>query len=192
MVHRFLETLHEKGYKRIIFDFDETICTLNIDWYSWSNTITGFIRTYDPEFSGALSHTRLNDAMRKLGPEFKEKLTNVNIKAEREEYHGYDRDEEMIEFVKEAAKEFTIHLWTTNCLETVTPVLTEVGLDDVFTNSAFFNNVPLIKPDPAGFKIISQDESNKGEFIFIGDSNSDEGAASALGIPFYHVNEVKR
>ena len=190
---RFFSYLETHNITDIIFDFDETLCTLEIDWYAWGDELNPFIKQHVKNFTTAWSHTELNKAIQEAGEQFKEELTARNIQLERKYYNGYTRDEEALKLLQEVAeKGYQLHLWTTNCKETVEPILQEVGIDKLFTNIAYFNNVQFIKPDPYGFTVLNPNNLPKEQFVFVGDSSSDKGVCDALNIPFFHINNVKR
>lgn len=190
-VAQILERIHNGSTTDIIFDFDETLCTLEIDWGAWSVEMDRFIRQFEPDFNGSLSHTAINQLTRMYGPEFRRALIEKNTDLEHAHYHGYTVVEQGLSLVKTVANKCRVHLWTSNNRQTVTPVMKKEGIDTLFTTTVCYNDVQYIKPDPDGFSLINTTNLPVSQFLFVGDSASDRGACEALGIAFIDVWSLK-
>ncbi len=189
-IHQILKRITHERITDIIFDFDETICTLQIDWGAWSVEMDRFIRQFEPEFHGSLSHTAINQLTRTYGPEFRRALIEKNTDLEHAHYHGYTRVDQGLALLKAVAGECNVHLWTSNNRQTVTPVMQKEGIDKLFTTTVCYNDVLYIKPDPDGFRLINTTNLPVSQFLFIGDSASDRGVCEALGIEFIDVLSI--
>lgn len=68
----------------------------------------------------------------------------------------------------------------------------ELRIYDLFETIVANDDVMYIKPDPDGFSRINKAHHSKAEFLMIGDSDNDEGAASSAGIDFMHVSTLNK
>jgi FMN phosphatase YigB (HAD superfamily) len=190
-IEAFIARIKTEQRTDIIFDFDETLCTLRIDWGSWKQRIEEAIHPYDAAFSSAFSHRALNELTARLGRPFRNHIIEVNRAAERENYHGYSRNEAALEALGKASEIARVHLWTSNCRDTLTPILRELHIDGLFSTKVYFDDVMLIKPDPEGFSRINTTTAPVERFLFVGDSDSDRGACQTLGIEYVDVGELE-
>jgi phosphoglycolate phosphatase-like HAD superfamily hydrolase len=186
-IEEILKQISTQQITDIIFDFDETICTLQIDWGAWSVEMDRFIRQFEPDFHGSLSHTAINQLTRRYGPEFRRALIEKNTDLEHTHYHGYTVVKQGLALLKAVAEECRVHLWTSNNRQTVTPVMKKEGIDSLFTSTVCYNDVLYIKPDPDGFRLIHTGDLPVSQFLFVGDSASDRGVCESLGIEFIDV-----
>lgn len=187
-----LKRIKHEDITDIIFDFDETICTLQIDWGAWSVEMNRFIRQFEPEFHASLSHTAINQLTRTYGPEFRRALIEKNTDLEHAHYHGYTVVDQGLALLMAVAGECRVHLWTSNNRQTITPVLHSEEIDSLFTTIVCYNDVLYIKPDPDGFRLINTSNLPVLQFLFIGDSASDRGACEALGIEYIDIRTISR
>lgn len=186
-----------KHYRYIIFDFDETIATLNIDWSSWYRGIENIFRKYDISYMGT------------LGSQSEQEIQNVYIQK-----YGETIRFDLLEFVKDYEKKNSkgiipitrtlkllnqidsnrsnLYIWSSNSSSTISKYLSELGVYDKFAKIVSRDDVYYIKPKTDGFNIISGTlaNQNKSDFIFIGDSDADIGAAKEIGIEFLNVADI--
>lgn len=190
-IPHLIQDLKQKNKTDVIFDFDETICTLHIDWNNWYTEMTAFTQTYDPEFGNMFDNKVRNASVKRLGHDFWEKLVEKNIEVEGKYISGHTWNEKCVELVHECVEAgMRVHLWTSNCRETVEPVMGEKLMGEQFTHKVFYNDVMSIKPDPEGFGKINEGGLDVGRFLFVGDSNADRGACEAAGIEYVDVGEM--
>lgn len=185
---QILNSAQEGDITDIIFDFDETLCTLHIDWGRWSRYMMPLFERYENGPVHPLSHTGLNELTKKHGRAFRDEVIAANIVAERQFYHGYTTHDTVLELLRRLSRHARVHLWTSNCRETVEPVLEELSIRKLFTQTVYYNDVMYIKPDNHGLSCITASSYNPDQYLFIGDSASDEGAAQKSGIRFVHVD----
>lgn len=190
-IDAFIKDIKKNGITDIIFDFDETLATLDIDWGAWEKAMTTHIREYEPTFSTSYSQGELNALTRKSGKEFRDKVIKVNATAEKQNYKGYTVNEIAVELLKACAKVSRVHLWTSNDLRTVGPLLIEMKIDRYFATTIFSGDVMYLKPDPIGFEKINIANQQAEKFVFVGDSAADRGAAEALGMKFVDVRDLE-
>ena len=190
-IQNHLKQIREENTTDVIFDFDETLATLHIDWGAWGRDILDFIHRYEPGFGSPHNHREMNALVRSHGLDYRNKLKEINRTLEQQYYSGYTTNHTAMRFLKEVADVARVHLWTSNFDTTLVPVLGELGIDDLFTTTIYNNTVTYIKPDPEGFSYINRDKRPVSQFIFVGDSDSDRGAAEALGMRFLHVLDIQ-
>lgn len=190
-IQNLLNEIKEKNYTDIIFDFDETLCTLHIDWAAWGEDILSFIHQYEPGFANPHNHREMNNLVKTHGGEYRKKLIEINRHLEKKYFSGYSRNVTALSFLKACSGIARVHLWTSNFNTTLDQVLEELGIDNLFRTKVFNNSVTYMKPDPDGFSYINTGDVPPGQFLFIGDSDSDRGASEALGIRFVHVLDIQ-
>lgn len=190
-IQEFISDVKARNISDVIFDFDETLCTLDLDWGKWADQMLEVLKKYNPEHSNAYSQTELNDATRKLGKEFRTVIVKENAKAEKANYKGYSKNELALELLKQLRKVCRVHLWTSNDLRTVGPILIELGIANYFAASVFSGDVMFLKPDPDGFEKINMMKLPPEKFLFVGDSAADRGACEAVGIQYIDVRDLQ-
>jgi HAD superfamily hydrolase (TIGR01549 family) len=82
-------------------------------------------------------------------------------------------------------------IWSSNSQKTVERVLSELNLTDYFDKIVAREDVQLIKADPEGFTKLYDPSVPKEQYLMIGDSSHDRGAAEAAGIDFYLIDFFK-
>ena len=189
----FEKYIKEKNKKHIIFDFDGTICKLLINWQSWYQEMEALSEYYKTEVTVAeVGFQKIQNAyIEKGGEEARNKILEINYRNEKQHYTGYELLPvalPLLELVKKCA---TVYVWTSNDHRTIDPILVELGMDNFFTKVVARNDVTFIKPDPEGFSLIYDEKNPKTEYLIIGDSDADEGAAQNAGIDFLNIAEFK-
>ncbi len=187
------EYLVKNPKKKLIFDLDETILELLLPWDIWFDNLRTLILEKDPEMWRAYDgtdrsiHQLMNNFAKKQGKEVKSKITAMSTKFEKHHLKGTRNNDELIGFIKKHKDDYKMYVWSSNTDEVVYKVLEEVGLLPHFDTIVTQTKVRYIKPDPDGFSLIHDGESDIKEYLFIGDSKSDEGVAAALGMDFFKV-----
>jgi HAD superfamily hydrolase (TIGR01549 family) len=85
----------------------------------------------------------------------------------------------------------SIWVWSLNSKETIDKSLQQLGIEEKFTEFITRENAQYLKPDPTGFFITAGTNAKKDEFLMIGNSDSDRGAALAAGIQYIDVSEIE-
>jgi len=94
----------------------------------------------------------------------------------------------LVDFIKENRDNYVFHIWTSNNRKTLEPVMKDLPVADVFSKIVTKEEVNLLKPSPDGFKVIFDPKKDQlDDFLMIGDSDQDEGAAKNAGIDFFPV-----
>ena len=83
-------------------------------------------------------------------------------------------------------------MWTSNHIETISPVLRELGLDQSFQVIISRDSVKYPKPDADGFSHIFISGTEKEDYLMIGDTNNDVFAAKNSGIDYLDVNDFEK
>lgn len=189
-IQEILRDIQKNNITDIIFDFDETISTLHINWGRWADQIAEAVRQFEPDYQTAVSARPIDTVTRKHGADFRKHIIQANAQFEGENYNGHIVNPLALELVKECAKVCRVHLWTSNNKETVQPLLDELHISELFDKKIFFNDVMYIKPDPDGFRHININRLPVEQFLFVGDSVSDRGACEAVGMRFFDVRDI--
>lgn len=189
----FEQYILEEHKQHIIFDFDETLCTLHIDWKKWGDDLEVCIRAYDPNFSMTKVNglARMQNAyVKKFGKTFRDELVAFNSDAEKKYYSGYSIVPHALDLLHIATRHADVHIWTSNDTSTILPILHELNINHLFKTIVGRNDVAYIKPDPEGFSHIYAPEENISSYLFVGDSTADRDAAASAGIAFIPIQEI--
>ncbi len=182
-----LATLLTKQAKQIlVFDFDETIARIVIDWTAWHTGVADIISQFDPTHicSPGREHLSVNEAVRRFGKSLRDQLWAFNEAYEVANALGIEINEPLVEFNKTDQK-YRKFLYTSNSKIVAARYLAELGIETCFERFCFRDDVALVKPDPDGFWRVLHDTSVPlSRYLMIGDSSSDEGMAKTVGLDF--------
>lgn len=176
----------------IIFDFDRTLATLQVDWQFWHAQIIPLITKFQPEFD---PHTKLDMSsihgfIEKYGQPFRDAFVKIETQVEQEHYQGYSVNQNALVLLQQLVQQQKhCYLLTSNCREVVLPILDELNITQSFKKIITVGDVSNIKPSYSPFELI-HDGSPKSEYLMIGDSASDSGFATTVGIAYLDVNEI--
>jgi phosphoglycolate phosphatase len=187
----FKNYLKEKEKKHIIFDFDETLCTLLIDWEPWRKDFQKLFFSYGDKAEEKGFALMQNKYIEKYGEEMREKILDINYQNEKKFYNGYAPHKEILSFLPELHDLFQLYIWTSNDKRTVMPIFSSLKIEKFFKKIITRNDVKFIKPEPDGFFLINENKYPKSEYLLIGDSESDSSAAESAGIDFINIAELK-
>lgn len=170
-------------YELIIFDFDDTIAHLDVDW------------------SG------LKDDLAKMfGRPFRplELVLEVMEGKEKQEAHAFVEQKEIegiegmypikstvdiIMRMKSNGKKMAI--LTANSRACIVKALAKLGLSEIFDEMVCREDVKRHKPDPEGlFAILDKTGTSPDKAIYIGDRQKDMDTAVAAGMHFVFVTEL--
>lgn len=189
----FIKFLKDKGKKHIIFDFDETLCTLLIDWSNWVTEMEQLFISYglglDPKETGYAPAQ--NYCIEKFGDEARDRIIGINLKNEKEFCSGYDLHPMTGQLLRTAREHAELYVWTSNDQETVLPIIEKLDFSKYFKKIVTRNDVRFIKPHPDGFRLIHDSQKPRSEYLLIGDSKADSGAAANAGIDFLYISEIR-
>ncbi|MBT3250059.1 MAG: HAD-IA family hydrolase [Candidatus Pacebacteria bacterium] len=180
------EYLAKNPKKYLIFDFDETIAKLEMDWSHYFSEMGLLYKKFDPscqhvafsEFEGC------NDFVRKYGQKVSPLIRAATQDYEKKFNHGLTPYPELVEFIKNV-QGYELSVYSSNSRQTVLKGLAELGLIDKFEQIVSRDEVTYIKPDPDGFSLIYDPTTAKEDYLMIGNSSADKGMAEAVGIDFF-------
>lgn len=180
--------------KYLIFDFDGTIDQLIIDWsksrQGTVKIVSEFEKSSMNQINGRFYEFQI-EALHKFGEDLSQKLIEFSRTYEKENYTTHEPDFVPIDFIKSNKDNHQFFLWTSNHIETITPVLKELGLENIFQKIISRDSVVFPKPHQDGFSKIFTPGTEKSEYLMIGDTDSDRFAAKNSGIEFIHIDDFK-
>jgi HAD superfamily hydrolase (TIGR01549 family) len=191
--------LNKKKY--FVFDFDRTLAKMEIDWNGWHAGISKIYTKYDPNHGyvqGKNPHIYHNQLVTAHGDQLLQEVRDFNRQYESQYLTGFTPNTEVIQFILENPS-ITFYVYSSNSKPTVTRGLDELGISKSIRAVISKDDVKFVKPNPEGFFLLENFEGNEEEFLMIGDSSADRGAAEAAGIDFlectvfekYHEEERK-
>ncbi len=182
-----------KDYTHYIFDLDQTIMTLNIDWTVWLQVVEDIFSERHIRFaftSSKAAFIQLNDLVRAEGEATRQEINHKIRDAEMNHLDGYTLVPQCISFLTSLPPSAHRYIWTSNALDTANKALVDTDLMQYFEKIAARDNVPYTKPDPSGFDFLRDLTIPKSQYVMIGDSENDEEASHNAGIDFIHVNTL--
>lgn len=190
---QFENYIREKSKTHIIFDFDQTLCTLLVDWKPWCEELDGIFSEFGLDFSDSpdLNYSeKINLCIEKGGNAASERIKEMNYGIERDFFSGYEPSPIAVPLLESSKKHAGLYLWTSNDRRTIKPILEELDLAKFFAKIVTRNDVRYIKPRADGFSLIFDGSVPKSRYLLIGDSRSDSGAAQDAGIDFLNISEL--
>ena len=184
----------QKGIRQIIFDLDQTLTTLDIDWPILRKNLFDTIRTFDADLADSAIQNNLSGitvyrlAIERHGPKAQAMVNTCWEIWELKTYRGNKPNDVLLEFIKQNTEGYIFHLWTSNSRPLVMQIINELGLHGVFQGIITRDDVMLPKPDAEGFrKIHAVGGGHKNEYLMVGDSIHDKEAAESSGIEFIQI-----
>jgi phosphoglycolate phosphatase-like HAD superfamily hydrolase len=186
----FQEYLRKNKKRKVIFDFDETISTLLIDWTKWDKAVGQVLQKYDPAFvpPDVIEAVQQNTFMRRFGKKLRDDLLHTTYKYEKELVSGHRVNPVALALIEKPRSVANLYIWTSNHAGTIHPILQELHLDDAFKRIIARGDVTFIKPHPGGFYVLFDEVSPKFTYLLIGDSKKDEEAAKSARIDFLNIS----
>jgi HAD superfamily hydrolase (TIGR01549 family) len=174
----------------VIFDFDETISTLLIDWTKWDKAVGQVLQNYDPAFvpPDVIEAVQQNTFMQRFGKKLRDDLLHTTYKYEKELVSGHQVNPVALALIEKAHSIANLYIWTSNHAGTIRPILQELHLDNAFKRIIARGDVTFIKPHPEGFYVLFDEVSPKSTYLLIGDSKKDEEAAKSARIDFLNIS----
>ncbi len=176
----------------LVFDFDQTIAKIIIEWAGWHSKIVEVFRQFEPDFPYSYGENVFpitNEMIKKYGEEMRVKLNEVSSEYEMENAEGLIVNEILVDYIRGDSREK--HIYSSNSKELLKKFLRELEINSLFEKIISRDDVPYIKPDPSGFEIIYDPDKDKSDYIMVGDSSSDKEVANAFGIDYFYMNIVQ-
>jgi HAD superfamily hydrolase (TIGR01549 family) len=172
--------------KYFVFDFDRTLARMEIDWSEWHAGISEIYTKYDPNHGykeGENPHLYHNQLVATHGDVLLKEAQDFNRSYEAQYATGFTPNTAAIQFIQENPT-LTFYVYSSNSRPTVTKGLGELGILDRIHTIISKDDVKFVKPDPEGFFALNNFAGNENQFLMIGDSGADRGAAKAAGVDF--------
>jgi HAD superfamily hydrolase (TIGR01549 family) len=175
--------------KYLIFDFDETIAMIDMDWSQYHARMAEIYKKFDSKrhHPAFYSYDGYNDFVREHGEEVMRLIKTANSQYEQEMGQGFIPNHKLIKFINQADG-FRMFVYSSNSRTTVERGLIELSIKDRFEQIVSRDDVSYIKPDPEGFGLIYDPNIPKEDYLMIGNSSTDREMAEAVGIDFYLVD----
>ena len=184
----FKQAIQSKEH--LIFDLDKTLAKLLINWTNWGQGVTQVLAKYDPDFesqSGPKVYNIVNLFIDRFGTPARDDLFAFQERFEHKNYYGLDINQFLVNFVKKD-QAYHKYLYTSQTRLTTYKALDQLGLNYKFEKVVTRNDVKKLKPDPDGFKLIYDRNTDKSSYLMIGDSQADKGLAENANIDFFKVD----
>lgn len=174
----------------VVFDLDGTLVLLDMPWPEWTAAILDHLPESIREEVGRIMNTpgaawgaALNAHLRD-GTISHQAVVDVSRSFE-EQHRGHIANIALLEVLPRLLEGgCQLHLWTSNVRDTAERVLTELGVRPHFTSIVARDDVVLGKPDLEGWVALDLDATAA---LIVGDSQNDELAAQAAGVPYYAI-----
>lgn len=200
-MQKLKDYLKQNPKKHLIFDFDATIFAL--DWTfgesipEYRKRIRKVAKAIDPEITASIgpeqrSCVLLDALVKKHGEIATDKIFPFYKEKENTLIPTAKPNPEIIDFIKNADQDYKLYIWSSNMTDTFKTVLATQDLNKYFRKTVGRDNVKLAKPNPDGFELIYQPGTEKSEYLMIGDSDADQGAAKNAEIDFFLVDYFDR
>lgn len=180
-------------YQHVIFDFDETLATIIMDWSPWYEGVAEIVRKYQPSFDDAnnLQMQSVSEFINQYGQSFRDEYVNFEIDLENKNYQSYKIIQKTLDLLQEFHKQNkNLYLLTSNSRVTVLPILEELKITNHFKKIFTLDDVRNFKPSPIPFELIYVEGSDKKQYLMVGDSVSDKGFAQNAGINYLDVDDI--
>ena len=189
--------LSKNKKKHVIFDMDETLTTLHIDWSGFRSAFYNTMREIDSTLVDSFEKKagRTIDLHNKFvtdhGNRGKRAADEFCENWETTRFSGHTVNDDLIKFIKSKPNDYVYHVWTSNSRKTALPVLGEMGIKSLFKSVVTKDDVHRSKPAPDGFYVIFDgDNFHRDDYLMVGNSDHDRDAAQAAGIDFVRIQNV--
>lgn len=179
--------------KLLLFDFDDTLLHLNVDWLSFENELYSSFNV-NGEVISKLSSFTLPQKLNYFSVDASSWKKSISIQEKYEsnclKSKNYIPFPPMLSFLSLAkSKGFSIAIVSANLSTTINLILSDLGLsssvDLVVARDTCKKTKPDKEPIVFALKTLNFDKS---ESLFIGDSINDSLASNSAGVSFYCVD----
>jgi len=174
----------------VIFDFDNTLVDSRIDFAAMRGALIALLESSCPlpEPREALMRVPIADLVTRIGNSASHLTARAWEVIEAYEAAGL-ADAVPVPYVHAALaglteRGFQLALLTNNARTATERVLAEFGLSALFSVTVTRDEVPALKPDPAGIRLVMERAGPHRTAYLVGDSWVDGQAASRAGIRF--------
>ena len=189
--------LQKYSKKHLIFDFDDTLMTLQLPWHIYAKGLKELLSEIDPELvklhPGEETKHLITEALIKHGQEARVRINPYRRQFEKNCLQGIIRNDFLISFLLENAQNYVFSIWSSNDHHTILPILQDYQLETLFHKVIGADNVDCTKPSPDGFYLLFDPNLHKkADILFIGDSSSDREASRNAGIDFFKIQRPSK
>jgi phosphoglycolate phosphatase len=174
-------------YKLVIFDFDDTLVHLDVDWQDVKSEVLSLARSEGISVDVAQHLVPMGNALSER-PALKEAIDSIYLRHEMlcAEGRGYVPFRDMLALAKELrAKGRKIAIASGNHTLSIRRILADLGLLQDFDLVCGRDAVPRNKPAPDQLLLIMRKlAARKQDALFAGDSPFDRLSAKAAGIDY--------
>ncbi|PID30858.1 hypothetical protein CSA80_05105 [Candidatus Saccharibacteria bacterium] len=195
-VQKLLQRVAAQNYTHLIFDFDATLTLLNMPWEEWVELIAQ--RLPADQAASFRRITEENSAWQEVANEHVERYEAFlpALIAASEEFEStffaHTPHDELVQAVHRLAEQGNVlYAWSANMRSTIERGLMELGIRQHFAKIVSRDDVRLAKPHTEGWALL-EDGTPREQFLFVGDSSNDEGAARALGIDYFAITHFRQ
>ncbi|MFZ2026581.1 MAG: HAD hydrolase-like protein [Microgenomates group bacterium] len=187
---------HPKKY--LIFDLDDTLAHLNINWNTIRQGVFDIVAQQDEQLVADTVNERFatiylaNRAVTKHGEKMKDEITKFWTAYEKNNYSGYIPNSGLITTLKSLDLRYKKYIWTTNTEFPINDFIQKEGLGSQFKKIVSHKTSLYLKPEADGFKDIYVPGTPLSDYLMIGDSINDMGAAKNAGIDFFEIDYFTR
>ncbi len=178
--------------QHLIFDFDNTLITLQLPWEILRSQLKKAVGQLDNKI--VAQHQRSiplrNAAIIKYGERAKKIINPLWESFEINYLKGAIPNLGLISFIKSHNQKYDLYIWSSNFAKTVIPLLKKYKIVNLFKKIITQEAVDLLKPFPDGFyHIFKPTHQHKKDFLLIGDNDNDRLAAQNADIDFFNIKE---
>lgn len=180
--------------KHLIFDLDETLIRLEVDWSGVYEMLFTAVKDIDPLLISKIPESALefynlvNKTTLKHGGSVKKKLDETIAEYEISHYVSYSPNPSLMSFIRTYKDKYSFSLWTSNAKGTIRDFLQKERFEHHFENIITLESVLFTKPNAYGFDMIYNPNNAKKDYLMIGDSENDRIMAINAGIDFFYID----
>jgi len=175
--------------KHLIFDFDETIATLKIDWSDWHPKMAQIFKKFDKTYIYNKKNVNWLTCViftKKYGKRIRDEIVTFHNQYEKEKLKGYVVNNKLVDYIKKNTYQKN-YLITNNTRHTILPILEEIGIKNRFGKIVTLDDLLYCKPHPEGILKIIDKNIPLSDYAVIGDSKNDESVAKSVGVDFIKI-----
>lgn len=177
--------------KHLIFDLDETLVTLVIDWSAFRIGLWKLVEAFDPQLAQitpdhpGTGFVLYNRVVLKHGHSGRQKVLDYCGRYEQQKITGYKPNKELVDFILGNHHRYRYYIWSSNNQDTVNRAVEYLKIKRYFDKIVCKEDVDLLKPYPDGFyHIFNPAAQERKDYLMIGDKEQDAETARQAGIDY--------
>ena len=182
--------------KYIIFDLDETLFFLHIDWNIFKQKFRWYMKSIDPEFEKRYPiNWNIIDTVTKATKVYWKWALDISYKTSQEvelpNMKWFWINTEIINFIKNNNSDYRFYIWSSNMMDTIKYVLQKTNMEKYFEKIIDKSSVMFMKRNIEWFEKIYNPKYQKSDYLMVWDSKYDKLAAENAWIDFFKIENVK-